>query len=681
MLLYGSYSFGMRDRKELEILLEAPIKYFRFPYGYEKVTAYLAWGYKPAGFRSKLYAQKHNKPCYVVEDGFLRSLYSSKASKTPLSIVFDKKGAYFDASIVTDLEELLVKKIVTSEQKKEAREAIDFFTKNRLSKYCITTPPPTSNFDTHLLKSAIVLIDQTLGDASLEYGGVSQENIPSIVEDILANNKDKKIFLKTHPDVIFGKSESCFSSLIQNERITKIPNDIALIDIFNQKPQIIALTSLAGFEALLHGCEVTCYGLPWYCGYGLTLDKHNDAKIVAQRRKPLSLEEIFYLAYMVYPLYLDPNTLQKGNFWDVAYYLSRCIKHIEKLSGTIYAFGFRPWKQKDVLPFFKTPFNQVLYVKNAEQAIENKAILDNKNAKILVWSYKNQEDIDIIKSHNPNIPILRCEDGFIRSYGLGSDFIKPYSLAIDKNELYFYHSQDNPSEIQALLKEKSLPYIQEQVKNLHNAIIANSINKYNLEVIKSLPIKTTKRKILAIGQVDGDASLKYGTDNNAIALSNQYLLDYAKSTYPDDFIIYKPHPDVISGNRGGMIKNPYDYCDYYAAEESVLSCIESSDIVITMTSLSGFEALIREKKLDILGHPFYKNIAMDITDEKLLDFIRSVFIDYPIYRNKSFLDLPYGTAFQTIEAILQDKYSWKNNIIVKYKLIKRFYQLKKWILG
>ncbi|MGJ7724790.1 capsular polysaccharide export protein, LipB/KpsS family [Escherichia coli] len=32
----------------------------------------------------------------------------------------------------------------------------------------------------------------------------------------------------------------------------------------------IAMTSLSGFEALLHGKRVFCYGMPFYAGWGLT---------------------------------------------------------------------------------------------------------------------------------------------------------------------------------------------------------------------------------------------------------------------------------------------------------------------------------------------------------------------------------------------------------------------------
>ena len=56
------------------------------------------------------------------------------------------------------------------------------------------------------------------------------------------------------------------------------------------------------FEALLRRKSVTCYGLPFYAGWGLTIDK-----IPCERRqRRLSLEELVAGALILYPNYLDP---------------------------------------------------------------------------------------------------------------------------------------------------------------------------------------------------------------------------------------------------------------------------------------------------------------------------------------------------------------------------------------
>jgi capsular polysaccharide export protein len=43
--------------------------------------------------------------------------------------------------------------------------------------------------------------------------------------------------------------------------------------LINQVNEVWTMTSLLGFEALIRGKSVTCLGLPFYCGWGLTRDR------------------------------------------------------------------------------------------------------------------------------------------------------------------------------------------------------------------------------------------------------------------------------------------------------------------------------------------------------------------------------------------------------------------------
>jgi capsular polysaccharide export protein len=65
--------------------------------------------------------------------------------------------------------------------------------------------------------------------------------------------------------------------------------------------EVHVLTSLAGFEALLRGKAVTCYGQPFYAGWGLT----HDMTPHARRTRSLQLDELVAGALLLYPLYLS----------------------------------------------------------------------------------------------------------------------------------------------------------------------------------------------------------------------------------------------------------------------------------------------------------------------------------------------------------------------------------------
>lgn len=65
------------------------------------------------------------------------------------------------------------------------------------------------------------------------------------------------------------------------------------------------LTSLTGFEALLRGRDVTCHGVPFYAGWGLTRDL---APVPTRRGRQRTLAELVAAVLIVYPRYLDPVT-------------------------------------------------------------------------------------------------------------------------------------------------------------------------------------------------------------------------------------------------------------------------------------------------------------------------------------------------------------------------------------
>ncbi|MEJ6501677.1 MAG: hypothetical protein QNL54_09305 [Rhodobacterales bacterium] len=119
------------------------------------------------------------------------------------------------------------------------------------------------------------------------------------------------------------------------------------------------------------------------------------------------------------------------------------------------------------------------------------------------------------------------------------------------------------------------------------------------------------------------------------------LLKRTRQANPDAFIIYKPHPDVEAGLRPGMIENALEHADAIAQNMDAIAAIENSDEVWTMTSLLGFEALLRGKSITCLGRPFYagwgltndlgESLPRRITRPTLVALIHAVLIEYPRY--------------------------------------------------
>src|SRR3546814_1186728 len=68
--------------------------------------------------------------------------------------------------------------------------------------------------------------------------------------------------------------------------------------------------------------------------------------------------------------------------------------------------------------------------------------------------------------------------------------------------------------------------------------------------------RSGKTVILVPGQVEDDASIRFGCTD---VRTNIALLKAARAARPDAFIVYKPHPDVVSGNRTGKIQRSEEH--------------------------------------------------------------------------------------------------------------------------
>jgi capsular polysaccharide export protein len=144
------------------------------------------------------------------------------------------------------------------------------------------------------------------------------------------------------------------------------------------------------------------------------------------------------------------------------------------------------------------------------------------------------------------------------------------------------------------------------------------------------------------GQVEDDASILRGC---ADIRTNLALLESARAANPGAWIVYKPHPDVEAGLRAGAVEPgaAAALADEVASGASAADLIDAADAVWTMTSLLGFEALMRGKAVTCLGVPFYAGwgLTTDLgqpvprrTARPTLDqLVWAALIAYPSYRD------------------------------------------------
>jgi len=81
----------------------------------------------------------------------------------------------------------------------------------------------------------------------------------------------------------------------------------------------------------------------------------------------------------------------------------------------------------------------------------------------------------------------------------------------------------------------------------------------------------------------------------------------ARALEPEAEIWFRPHPDVDAGHRKGAVpdKEVLAIADRIVREPSMAALLETVDAVHVITSLTGFEALMRGREVICHGTPFY----------------------------------------------------------------------------
>ncbi|ENM1574647.1 capsular polysaccharide biosynthesis protein [Campylobacter jejuni] len=650
---------------------------------------FFGWGRKKSGLKAMNLAKKYNTKFILLEDGFIRSLNLGVENSPSFSMVKDDIGIYYDATAPSKLENLLNTYEFKDEEIKQAKKAIELIKKYKISKYNNNLNIPDDYFQKD--EKRVLIITQTANDASLEFGLAKDFKTLNMIKDAIKENPDSKIYIKIHPDVLSGKKQSDLDiNSLPKECILIIENfnPIALLEFFDK---VYTKTSGMGFEALMQECECICYGMPFYAGWGLTKDKL-ECKRRMQKR---SLEEVFYAAYILYSEYFNPYLNQKSNIFDTIQTLAK-YKDIEKAnSNRLFFFGFSKWKRKFVKPFFIAKNNEIIFLDFLD-CLKN--IQLKENDKFFIWGrridYNVLKTTLIKKAQDENLlhfapKISLVEDGFIRSISLGSDLTRPFSLIVDDKGLYI--DPNKPSKLEELLQNEIFDEnILNRAKNIIKILLENRFSKYNGLKHENLKInaKIGQKVILIPAQVEDDASMILG----GFGLSTLDLLKEVRTKNQDAYIIFKPHPDVLSGNRVGLKDETLilEFCDEIVKDCSIDSAIKIADEIHTITSTSGFDALLRAKKVFTYGMPFYAGWGLTKDKHKcerrtrklsLEELVAGALIIYPRYINPKTKTLCEIEVCLDIMLNLQKDYFSKKHIklAIDFKTfmlrkIRRFYE-------
>lgn len=543
------------------------------------------WGKSPTSPRGEAVAARTDAPVLRVEDALLRSVSPGRGGQPPLGLHLDRTGVHFDSSAPSDLETLLATHPLDDTALMDrARVASDWIRAAHLSKYNAFDPAEAVPEAPYVL-----VIDQTKGDASITHGGANAASFHEMLVFAQEENPGARIVIKTHPETHNGHRQGHFGPDDARDHITLLGEPVSPWRLFEGATSVYTVSSGLGFEAIFAGHKPRVFGQPFYGGWGLTQDQNP----VARRQRNLSRAQLFAATMILYPTWYDP-------YRDRLCVLEDAIATLEAQANAwrsdhrgYVAVGMRLWKRKPLQQVFGRE-KRLRFRENAQRAV---ATAIAKNRKLLVWAGKETPELA-----QPNVAVMRVEDGFLRSRGLGADLIAPLSLVTD--DLGIYYDPARESRLERLVSDAAeMPAAQlYRAERLVARLVRAGVSKYNL-ARPALPDLPPGRRILVPGQVEDDASILKGCGE---IKTNRAMLDAARAENPDAVILYKPHPDVEAGLRNGALSaSETAAADLVLSAADPIGLIEASDEIWTMTSLLGFEALLRGKPVTCLGAPFY----------------------------------------------------------------------------
>ncbi|MBC7138524.1 MAG: capsular polysaccharide biosynthesis protein [Defluviimonas sp.] len=549
--------------------------------------AVAVWGHSPTAARGEAVAARRGVPLVRIEDAFLRSIHPGRSrGEPPLGLMIDATGgAHYASSAPSALERLLATHPLDDPHLlQRAEEGIGRLQTLELSKYNnfdVGLPPPAPGY--------VLVIDQTRGDASIRLGGAGE----SLFRDMLVLAQEEhpglRVLIKAHPETGAGHRPGHYGPEDAGGRISLLTDPVSPWALLAGAAAVYTVSSQMGFEAILAGHRPRVFGQPFYAGWGLTRDENP----VTRRRRSLTGPQMFAAAMILAPVWYDPCRDRLCSLEQAVDQLEAETRAWREDRRGHVAVGIRLWKRGPLQKLFGRE-SRLLFENDPARAAETAR---RTGRGLLVWAGK---ETPALLAAAEGLRLARVEDGFLRSRGLGAGLVPPLSLVTDP--LGIYYDPGRESLLERLIAAPPPPGGLRRAEALVAGLIRGGVTKYNLG--GALPPLPPGHRILVPGQVEDDASIRLGGGK---VRRNIDLLQLVRARNPGATVIFKPHPDVEAGLRPGAIAEAdlHGLADAVVRHGDPAALLAEVAEVWTMTSLLGFEALLRGLPVTCLGAPFY----------------------------------------------------------------------------
>jgi capsular polysaccharide export protein len=477
----------------------------------------------------------------------------------------------------------------------------------------------------------LLVLDQVQNDASISGALADERSFDAMLRAAVADDPEADVVVKVHPDVLTGRRAGYFANLEPNDRISLVAVPVNPWSLLDSVDAVYTVSSGLGFEAVLAGKRVVTFGTPFYAGWGFTEDRN--LKIA----RPLGISplQLFAAYYLQYTHYFDAWSREPINFETAADQLAWLRDRFMEQGRRPVCYRIAGWKQRTVDRMLDGPDGSPIHTHDVAHAV---ARARTNGGPVVAWASRDNSVLEAACAKE-DVELRRVEDGFIRSAGLGASFVQPSSLVFDGRGI-FYDSR-GPSDLEIMLEEAEFPpELLERARLLREKLIATRTTKYNVATLPHGQFDSGGKPIVLVpGQVEDDASIERGSP---FVSRNVDLLKVVRARHPDAFVVYKPHPDVEAGFRRGRVPSAEAaaHADMIVTNASILALIEACDRMETMTSLAGFEALLRGKMVATHGQPFYAGwgltedlypVARRGRQRSLNELVAAAMILYPRY--------------------------------------------------
>lgn len=366
-------------------------------------------GYKSSSDHARVLCKRWGIPYVALEDGFLRSSSLGVEGDTPMSMVVDPIGIHYLADRPSRLENILqAPQTLSASEQATARELIALMRSSGIGKY--NNAPDLSDDDPlGRDKPLILVVDQTYGDFSIPGGGLCEADFIRMLDEALAQHPEADVRVRIHPDCINGHKKSCLLDAALARGVTLESRHVSWASLARRAQRVYVGTSQAGLEALIQGIPVTCFGLPFYAGWGLT----DDRLAIPRRQARPNLEQLVAAAYIRYCRYVDPLTDQRCDVMTVARQLARQKHQDSQFAGTLTVLGVPHRQRPEIRTLLKSRWGRLTFASDSAGLMQS---VVGETGKLLVWRASEPGDLQS-RAEAHNVPLWRISPGMLQSPG------------------------------------------------------------------------------------------------------------------------------------------------------------------------------------------------------------------------------------------------------------------------